>query len=180
MLAHHRPLLMRLVSRPVVLTILVTACLALAHGATGLAHGYKAGALAIHHPWTRATPAGARVAAGYLVIENSGSEPDRLLGGSSEAGRAVEIHEMAENEGIMTMRALAEGLLVPAGGKVELKPGGLHLMITGLKRQLVEGEMMAATLVFEKAGRIDVEFEVQAIGGAPPSHGSQSDGGHTH
>jgi len=159
---------------------IVMACIALLLGPAALAHGYKAGSLAIHHPWTRATPAGARVAGGYLVIENEGSEPDRLLGGASEAGTAIEVHEMSEADGIMTMRALTDGLTIPAGGSVELKPGGLHLMITGLKRRLMEGEKVKATLAFEKAGRIDVEFEVQPIGGSPARDEEDGHGGHTH
>jgi periplasmic copper chaperone A len=162
------------------LTGIVMAFLALLLAPAALAHGYKAGSLAIHHPWTRATPAGARVAGGYLVIENRGSEPDRLLGGASEAGTAVEVHEMSEADGIMRMRALPGGIVIPVGGTVELKPGGLHLMITGLKRQLAEGEMVKVTLSFEKAGRIDLEFEVQAIGQVPAPHEGDGDGGHTH
>jgi periplasmic copper chaperone A len=172
MIAHHHSHLR--------LTGIVMAFLALVLGPAALAHGYKAGSLAIHHPWTRATPAGARVAGGYLVIENRGSEPDRLLGGASEAGTAVEVHEMSEADGIMRMRALPEGIVIPAGGTVEFKPGGLHLMITGLKRQLAEGEMVKATLSFEKAGRIDVELEVQAIGKVPARDEDDAHGGHTH
>ena len=172
MIAHHHSRL-RLMG-------IVMACIALLLGPAALAHGYKAGSLAIHHPWTRATPAGARVAGGYLVIENEGSEPDRLLGGASEVGTAIEVHEMSEADGIMTMRALTDGLTIPAGGSVELKPGGLHLMITGLKRRLMEGEKVKATLAFEKAGRIDVEFEVQPIGGSPARDEEDGHGGHTH
>jgi copper(I)-binding protein len=172
MIAHHQVQL-RLMG-------IVVAFLALLLGPAALAHGYKAGSLAIHHPWTRATPAGAKVAGGYLVIDNEGSEPDRLLGGASEAGTAVEVHEMSEADGIMRMRRLADGVVIPAGGTVELKPGGLHLMITGLKRQLTEGEMVKVTLSFENAGKIDLELEVQAIGQTPAPHEDDAHGGHTH
>ena len=156
------------------------ACLALLMASAVVAHGYKAGTLSIHHPWSRATPAGAKVAAGYLTIHNAGTVPDRLLGGESEAGSAVEVHEMSVADGVMRMRALPQGLEIPAGATVELALGGTHLMITGLKRGLWEGEMVKVVLKFEKAGSIDMEFEVQAMGAKPAPHGSGDDGAHTH
>lgn len=135
-----------------------------------LAHDFTVGPLKIDHPWTRATPGGAKVAGGYLTILNSGSAPDRLVGGASDIAGRIEIHEMAVKDGIMTMRPLPGGLELAPGGKAELKPGGYHIMFMDLKRQLKEGESVKGTLQFEKAGTVAVEFAVQSVGAREPGH----------
>ncbi|RUZ41237.1 copper chaperone PCu(A)C, partial [Mesorhizobium sp. M7A.F.Ca.US.003.02.1.1] len=99
------------------------------------AHEFKVGDLEIGHPWSRATPAGAKVAGGYFTITNKGSAPDRLVSISSDVSEKAELHEMGVKDGVMTMRPVAGGLEIPAGGKVTLAPGGYHLMFMGLKRQ---------------------------------------------
>lgn len=144
--------------------------------AVALGHDFAAGALKIGHPWTRATPDGAKVAGGYLTLQNGSSAPDRLLGGSSDIAGRIEIHEMAVKDGVMTMRPLDKGLEVKPGASVELKPGGYHVMFMDLKRQLKEGETVKVTLSFEKAGMLPVEFAVQSVGAREPSQGS----GHKH
>ncbi|RRH93881.1 copper chaperone PCu(A)C [Mesorhizobium tamadayense] len=128
------------------------------------AHEFKAGDLEIGHPWSRATPPGAKVAGGYFSVTNKGSSPDRLLSISSEISDKAELHEMGVKDGVMTMRPVSGGLEIPAGGKVELKPGGYHLMFVGLKRQPKQGEKFPATLTFEKAGGVTVEFAVEGMG----------------
>lgn len=152
----------------------LAAALAVTAGAA-FAHDYKAGDLAVGHPWSRATPAGAQVAGGFMTIENKGMADDRLVGAASEIAGRVEVHEMAVQDGVMKMRQLEKGLVVPPGQKVELKPGGLHIMFMDLKRQLKQGESFKAELQFEKAGRVPVEFKVDSIG----AKGAQ-DGGHGH
>jgi len=139
--------------------------LALSLGGAALAHDYKAGPLKIEHPWSRATPGGAKVGGGYLVIENTGSTADRLVSASvpSISDRA-EFHEMAINNGVMTMRPLDSGVTIAPGAKVEFKPGGYHIMFMELKQPLKQGESIKGTLTFEKAGSVDVEFKVEAIG----------------
>ncbi|SDG50038.1 copper chaperone PCu(A)C [Bosea robiniae] len=127
------------------------------------AHEFKAGPLKIGHPWSRATPAGAKVGGGYLSIENTGTVADRLVSVSVPFATRAEVHEMAVKDGIMTMRPLDNGVDVPAGAKVEFKPGGYHIMFMDLKQQLKQGEMMKGTLTFEKAGTVDVEFKVDSI-----------------
>jgi copper(I)-binding protein len=127
------------------------------------AHEFKAGPLKIGHPWSRATPAGAKVGGGYLSIENTGPAADRLVSVSVPFAGRSEIHEMAVKDGIMTMRPLDNGVDVPAGAKVEFKPGGYHIMFMDLKQPLKQGEMMKGTLTFEKAGTVDVEFKVDSI-----------------
>ncbi|GIK80226.1 MAG: hypothetical protein BroJett024_13310 [Alphaproteobacteria bacterium] len=139
---------------------------------------YKAGNLVIATPWSRATPGGARVAGGYMKIVNAGQQADRLVGGSFVRAGRFEVHEMAMEGGIMKMRPLARGLEIPAGATVELKPGGYHAMFMDLKDGLKEGETVKGTLVFEKAGTVEIEYRVGPIGGGAPS--GDAKGGHSH
>lgn len=128
------------------------------------AHGYQLGPLSIGHPWARATPVGANVAGAFLSIENKSDLPDRLVQVSIEGAGTTEIHQMLVEDGMMKMRPMAGGLDVPAGVKTELKPGGYHLMLMGLSAPLVEGRTVRGVLTFEKAGTIEVEFKIEAIG----------------
>lgn len=153
---------------------LAAAVLFLATAAQPLfAHGFSVGTLEIGHPWSRATPQGASVAAGYLKITNNGAEPDRLVSIATDIAGKAEVHEMSVNaEGIMVMRPVEGGLEIPARATVELKPGSFHVMFMQLKAPTREGEKFAATLTFEKAGTVTVEFAVDAMGGAPEAHGT--------
>ncbi|RWN30412.1 copper chaperone PCu(A)C [Mesorhizobium sp.] len=128
------------------------------------AHEFRVGDLEVGHPWSRATPPGAKVAGGYFTVTNTGSSPDRLLSISSEISAKAELHEMGVSDGVMTMRPVTGGLEIPAGGKLALAPGGYHLMFVGLKRQPKQGETFPATLTFEKAGTVTVDFAVEGIG----------------
>jgi copper(I)-binding protein len=132
--------------------------------APALAHDYTAGSLKIGHPWARATPKGAPVGGGYLSITNTGSEPDRLTGGSSPISKKFEVHQMSMDHGVMKMRPLGNGLEIPPGKTVTLSPGGLHLMFVDLNQPLKQGEKIPATLEFAKAGKVQVEFAVQGMG----------------
>jgi hypothetical protein len=134
------------------------------------AQSAKVGDLAIDGVWTRATPPGAPTAAAYLTITNAGTTADRLVGVATAAATKGEVHEMAVANGIMTMRAVAGGLAIEPGAKVELKPGGLHLMLVGLKQPLRQGNTIALTLTFEKAGSVTLDAAVQPIGAAGPAH----------
>jgi copper(I)-binding protein len=138
------------------------------------AHDYRIGDLKIDHPWARATPGGARVAGGYMTITNTGKEPDRLIGGSAVPAGIFEVHEMKMEGNVMRMRALSNGLEIKPGQTVELKPGGLHVMFIDLKSPLKEGDSIKGTLVFKKAGTIEVEYKVEARGA------SGGHGGHSH
>ncbi len=122
------------------------------------------GKLKISTPWARATPKGAPVGGGYLTITNMDSEPDRLIGGSATIAKAVDVHEMKMEKGIMKMRELANGLEIKPGQTVTLEPEGYHLMFTGLKKPLKKGEHVKVTLRFAKAGKVDVDFAVEGIG----------------
>ena len=143
---------------------------ALVFGASAFAQ--QAGGLQITGVWARATPKGAQVGGGYLKITNNGSAPDRLVGGSSPVAGKFELHEMSMSGGVAKMRELANGLEIKPGETIELRPGGNHVMFVGLKQPLERGKPFAATLQFEKAGKIDVEFRVEPIGAPGPSaHG---------
>lgn len=133
-----------------------------------VADDYEAGAIRIEHPWTRATPPGADVAGGYLVLENRGASDDRLTGGSSPAAARVEFHAMSVENGVMSMRQLADGLEVPAGKSVALTPGSLHVMLMGLANPLTKGERVPLTLNFEKSGTVQVELTVESLGARAP------------
>ncbi len=132
--------------------------------ANAQARDYKLGAIDISEPWSRATPKGASVAAGYMKITNSGAAPDRLVGGSSEIAPKFELHEMSMDNGVAKMRPVKGGLEIKPGETVELKPGSFHVMFVGLKKPLAAGDHVKVKLVFEKAGAVEVEYDVRAIG----------------
>ena len=134
------------------------------------AHDYKLGSLVIDHPWSRATPKGAAVAGGYMKITNTGTTPDRLTGGATEAAKKFEIHEMKMEGAVMRMRELPNGVEIPPGATIELKPGSYHIMMTTLARPFAKGDRVKASLTFEKAGKIDIEFAVDAAGGSAKEH----------
>ncbi|HYP58593.1 MAG TPA: copper chaperone PCu(A)C [Beijerinckia sp.] len=147
--------------------ILATQACAAESQATAPTHSYEIGTLTIEQPWSRETPGGAKVAGGYLRITNHGAEADRLTGGSTPIAGRVEIHEMTTEDGLMKMRPQPQGVEIPPGQTVEFKPGGYHLMFVDLKTPIKKGEDFKATLQFEKAGPVDVEFSVGGIAGAP-------------
>jgi copper(I)-binding protein len=134
----------------------------------------KAGDLVITQAWSRATPGGAKIAGGYLTIENKGTAPDRLIGGTGDSAGKVEIHEMAMNNGVMTMRPLDKGLTIEPGKTVKLAPGGYHLMLMDLKKPFKQGDKVPVTLEFEKAGKVTLSLDVQGVGAKAPASGGHS------
>jgi copper(I)-binding protein len=136
----------------------------------------KAGDLVITQAWSRATPGGAKIGSGYLTIENKGTAPDRLTGVSADIAGKVEVHEMAMNNGVMTMRPLDQGLVIDSGKTVKLAPGGYHLMMFDLKAPLKQGDKVPVTLQFERAGKVSLSLDVQGIGAQGPM-GANSSGG---
>lgn len=134
------------------------------------AHDYKLGTLEIATPWTRATAPTARAGGGFMTITNKGSTPDRLVAARSAASAKVEIHEMKMDGNVMRMRELEKGLEIPPGATVALKPGGFHIMFMELKAPFAVNAAVPLTLVFEKAGSIDIEMKVEAMGAGAPRH----------
>ena len=143
-------------------------------GGIAVAETYSAGGLQIGNPWARATPKGSTVTAGYLTIINKGTETDRLIGGSAAPASRLEVHDTVTENGVARMRQVTS-LEIKPGQTIELKPGGMHLMLMGLKQPLSKGQTVKGTLVFEKAGTVAVEFTVQ-----PPGATSGASGGHKH
>lgn len=125
-----------------------------------LAHDYKAGDLAIDHPWARPTPPAAKVGGAYLTIENKGKSADKLLRASSPVAGVVELHNMSMEGNVMRMRAVP-GIDLPPGKTVTLAPGGLHVMLQDLRQPLKQGDRLPLTLVFQRAGQVKVELAVE-------------------
>jgi copper(I)-binding protein len=142
--------------------------------APALAQEFKGGDIVIDKAWARATPKGAEVGAGYLTIRNNGATPERLTGGAAEFAD-VEVHEMATENGVTKMRELKDGLAIPAHGTVTLAPSGYHLMFARLRKPLATGETVKATLNFEHAGPIPVEFAVRPVGASSGGGGKKDD-----
>lgn len=128
-----------------------------------VADSYKIGDLVIEAPYSRSTPPFAPVGGGYMTIINNGTEADTLVSGESSFSKSIEIHQMSMKDGIMKMAELKGGLEIPAGETVVLDPGSYHLMFVTLAEQLKPDERRKATLKFEKAGEVDVEFLVKDI-----------------
>ncbi|MGK7866372.1 copper chaperone PCu(A)C [Falsiroseomonas sp. E2-1-a20] len=137
--------------------------------ASGIAQALaqQAGDLRIEGPWSRAAGAG-RTGAGYLTIRNTGREPDRLVSARAGIARAVELHTHLHEGGVMRMRPVP-AIDVPAGETVTLGPGGLHLMLLELRAPLNQGEAVPVTLVFERAGEVEVRLAVQSAGARGPA-----------
>jgi periplasmic copper chaperone A len=139
-----------------------------------MAQADQASKITVEQPWARATPAGATTGAVYMTLANKTDTADRLTAASSDVASKVQIHEMAVVNGIMQMRELANGLAIPADGSVTLKPGGYHVMLTGLKKPLVAGQTLPLTLTFAKAGTISITVPIQAIGATQSGKGNMS------
>jgi copper(I)-binding protein len=123
----------------------------------------------IQAPWSRATAKGAAVGAGYLTIVNKGTAPDKLVSVTADVAAKVEIHEMAMDNSVMTMRALPDGVEIKPGETLTFKPGGLHLMLMGLKQPLVQGAEVHVTLNFAKAGAVAATLPVGSLGATGPA-----------
>ena len=135
------------------------------------AHEVTAKGFKISHPWVRALPKGMTVTAGYAKITNTGKEADKLLSASMVGAEKAELHTTIMEGDVAKMRPLAEGLVIGPGETVELKTAGAHIMFLGVSKPLVEDSYMTGTLVFEKAGKIDIEFAVAAAAeGAAAGH----------
>ena len=117
------------------------------------------GTVTVADAWCRPTPNGARAGGCYVTL-TAGSD-DRLLSVSTALAESAQIHEMKMENGVMSMGELKDGLPLPAGQKVELKPGSTHVMLMGLRDPLVDGGVASFTLTFEKAPAIGVHAEIK-------------------
>lgn len=138
-----------------------------------LAQSVTAGKLVIDQPWSRQTAPGQKIGGGFLTIANKGNADDRLLSATSPVAGEVQLHTMSMDGGVMRMREVKDGIAIPAGKTVALKPGGYHLMFMQLKRPLALGESFPVTLRFQRQGAVKVSFKVKPVGfgGSEASHG---------
>ena len=137
---------------PVVVLILIAS----------LAQSFAASPITIERPWARASAPGQTVGGGFMTILHQGATEDRLVSATTPMAREVQIHTMNMDGGVMRMRPVEGGLAIPAGGRVVLQPGGLHLMFMELSAPLVAGSTFPVTLRFANAGDIKVDFNVEA------------------
>lgn len=137
--------------------------------AQGVSKTVTTNAIQIESAYTRATVPGQQVAGGFMKIENKGAA-DQLISASSPVAGEVQLHEMAMDGNVMKMRQVKD-IAVPAGGAVELKPGGLHLMFMNIKTPLTAGETVSVKLKFAKAGEVEVKMPVNAMGNPGAGHG---------
>ncbi len=152
-------------------TMMFAAMLALALAGCARQDHQRVGELEVSVAWARATPPAAPVAGGFVTLRNRGGDDDRLLAVESAAAQRVEIHEMRHEDEVARMRRMDAGLPLPAGQTVVLEPGSYHLMFIGPGSAFEEGGKVAAVLVFEKAGRVPVEFEVRPLDAGAPAAG---------
>jgi copper(I)-binding protein len=127
------------------------------------------GQVEVSDAWMRATAPGQKTAAGYMIIRNKSAQPERLVGGSSQAAAKLETHVSIQDGDIMRMREV-KGYEIPAKGSFELKPNGSHLMLVDLKRPLKEGDKVPVVLKFEKSGEVKVDFEVRPLAAPASGH----------
>jgi copper(I)-binding protein len=158
------------------LAVLIAAVAVVLHGREAAAADFSLGSIQIGNPWTRATPKGADIGGAYMTLSNKGTAPDRLIGGSSPVAGRFELHLMTVEDGVMKMRPVDGGLEVKPGATVELKPGSFHIMLIGLKQPLEKGQKVKGTLVFEKAGTVEIEYAVEALGASAPAPGGHGHG----
>lgn len=147
--------MIRLLSRLVAATLVAASSLA-------FAHSFKLGAIEIGHPYARSTGPGMRTGGAYLSLENKGPA-DRLLSASSPVAAEVQLHVMKMEGDVMRMREV-EAIDLPTGQTVTLAPGGLHVMLVGLKAPLKQGDKFPLTLKFEKSGETVVTVNVEGAG----------------
>jgi copper(I)-binding protein len=141
---------------------------ALTFASAAAAKTYTLGALSIEDPWARATPGMAANGAAYMVITNAGQAADELVDAASPVAAKVELHTHVMDGDVMRMRPV-RAIEVNVGEPAVLKPGGLHIMLIGLKAPLKQGETFPLTLTFAKAGTTTVEVVVQAPGAGGPA-----------
>lgn len=119
--------------------------------------------LRIESPVARETLPGQTVGSAYLVIHNDGSVTRRLLSASTPAAREAQLHDMSLRDGVMRMRQITDGVVVPAHGKVVFEPGGMHLMLVGLQSPLITGTRVPLTLRFDRGSALSTSLQVVSI-----------------
>lgn len=133
------------------------------------AHEFSGGGVTVAHPWARATPGGSKIGVAFLEVKAAAGKSDRLIAASSPVAGSAEIHNHIMEGGIARMRRV-DAIPIAGGKSVVLAPSGYHVMLVDLKQPLKEGDLLKLTLVFEKAGKIEVDATVEPVGAMGP-HG---------
>lgn len=134
------------------------------------AHDYQVGELTIDHPWSRELPPNAPAGAAYFILRNQGGEADRLIAASTPRAEHSELHTHVHQDGLMKMTRVP-AVEIPARGEAVFQPGGNHVMLFGLSKPLSAGEEFPLTLEFEKAGKVEVQVQVESADGQGMHHG---------
>jgi copper(I)-binding protein len=127
------------------------------------------GTIAVHDAWVRASLGQTGTSAAYMTLEASGDQGDRLVAAATPAAAGAELHTHVVEEGVARMRPVA-GIEIAPGAPTVLAPGGVHIMLVGLRDRLVEGDTLSLSLTFEHAGSIELEVPIRGMGGGM-SHG---------
>jgi copper(I)-binding protein len=174
---------MNIVRSAVLAALLVTCVPSFAFAHHGVIHdgcpagqAFTVGDITVSGAFTRATPKGATAAGSYFTVVNAGAAADTLLGATSEAAADIGVHQMKMNGDVMEMSPVEGGLEIPAGGSVQLAPGGYHLMMTGMDQPFVEGACIEMTLHFAVAGDLSIQLNIGGMGQkTPPVEGEPGD-----
>lgn len=134
---------------------------------SAMARDVHLGSLTVSHPWARASAGKAKAGAAYVTITNDGRQVDRLVKVASPIAGKARLHTNMMEGAVMKMRPV-EAIEIGPGKPAVLKPGGLHIMLMGLKSPLKEGETFPMTLTFEKAGAVEVRVMVKKVGAMGP------------
>ena len=145
-------------------SMLAAAAIVLSASTGAFAGDYKVGTLEIGNPWSRATPGGATIGAGYLTIKNAGTASERLVGGSTDVANDFQFHRTTMDGDVSKIHEMKNGVEIKPGETVEFKPGAAHLMFVKLKHPLRQHDVIKGTLIFERAGAVDIEYTIGSIG----------------
>ena len=127
--------------------------------------GTQGADISVSDAWSRESPAMAHAGAVYMTLTNDGREDDALVGARSDVCETVELHESIMENDVMKMQPVEGGrIVVPAGASVELKPGGLHVMLIGMKQTMTPGDTFTLELEFEQSGAMELEVEIRDAG----------------
>lgn len=160
--------------------VILSLLLVMSVGGQAAAQTLDHNTIVVDHPWARATPGGAKIGAVYLTLINTGSSSDSLLSATTPIADKVQFHSTTEENGVSRMREMRSVDVAP-GASVTFGPGGMHIMVVGLKQPLTEGQTFTLTLNFEKAGQEEVTVPVAKVGAM--QHGdadAATQGSHDH
>jgi copper(I)-binding protein len=130
---------------------------------------WKLGDIVVEQAWARVVPGGARTGAVYLTIHNKSGLDDLLLAVDSSAARSTAIHKTEMKDGVASMEPLPIGLPMPSHGEVVMRPGGMHIMLTGVSEKLTPENSLPVKMIFQDAGSLEFEVPIVPFGSGDPT-----------